>query len=122
MKGYHKQHGFTSIINNMNNIKQFEKLTYIETYDWEIRTTPVEMSIIWKLLQEVQFLPLGEELINKSNIKRVFTKEISDVDKVIYSIEDKNIRRKIMAEVEKRNKEWLRVNIDVVENLLSKYQ
>jgi len=106
----------------MNNIKQFEKLTYIETYDWEIRTTPVEMSIIWKLLQEVQFLPLGEELINKSNIKRVFTKEISDVDKVIYSIEDKNIRRKIMAEVEKRNKEWLRVNIDVVENLLSKYQ
>ena len=80
------------------------------------------MDVIWKLLQEVQFLPLGEELINKSNIKRVFTKEISDVDKVIYSIEDKNIRRKVMAEIEKRNKEWLRVNIDVVENLLSKYE
>ena len=106
----------------MSNIKQYQELTYIECYDWEIRTTIVWLDIIKKLLDEQQFLHLWNELINRWNIKRVFTKELSDVDKVICSIEDKNIRRLIQKEIEKRIKDWLRVNVEIVENLLSKYQ
>lgn len=106
----------------MSNIKQYQELTYIECYDWEIRTTVVWLDIIKKLLDEQQFLHLWNELINRWNIKRVFTKELSDVDKVICSIEDKNLRRLIQKEIEKRIKDWLRVNVEIVENLLSKYQ
>ena len=86
----------------MGNIREYQKLTYIECYDGEVRTTPVAMEIIWRLLKEEQFLSLGNELINRANIKRVFTKEVSDVDNIIYSIEDKNIRNKIMAEINRR--------------------
>lgn len=106
----------------MSNIKQYQELTYIECYDWEIRTTIVWLDIIKKLLDEQQFLHLWNELINRWNIKRVFTKELSDVDKVICSIEDKNIRRLVQKDIEKRIKDWLRVNVEIVENLLSKYQ
>lgn len=105
----------------MNNIKLFEKLTYIETYDWEIRTTTAKIEDVAKLLNEQQFINLWEELLNKSNIKRVFVKELSDVDKVIFSIDDITIRKKVKADVEKRIKDWLRVNVWIVQNLLAKY-
>lgn len=105
----------------MNNIKVYQELTYIETYDWNVKTTTASIDTISKLLNEQQFINLWNELINRSNIKRVFTKELSDVDKVIYSIEDKTIRAKVQADIEKRIKDWLRVNVEIVQNLLSKY-
>ena len=105
----------------MNEIKKYEELTYIETYDWNIQTTTASIEMISKLLNEQQFLNLWNELLNRSNIKRVFTKEISDVDKVVYSIEDKTIRAKIQSDIEKRIKDWLRVNVEIVQNLLQKY-
>lgn len=106
----------------MNEIKKYEALTYIETYDWNIKTTTASIETVWKLLNEQQFINLWDELINKSNIKRVFKKELSDVDKVVYSIEDKTIRMKIQSDIEKRIKDWLRVNVEIVQNLLQKYQ
>lgn len=106
----------------MNEIKKYEALTYIETYDWNIKTTTANIETISKLLNEQQFLNLWNELLNRSNIKRVFTKELSDVDKVVYSIEDKTVRAKLQADIEKRIKDWLRVNVEIVQNLLQKYQ
>lgn len=105
----------------MNQIKIYEKLTYIECYDWEIRTTTADLKTIEKLLKEEQFLNLWNELLNKSNIKRVFQKELTDVDKIIYSIEDKNIRLKVQTDVDKRIKDWLRVNAEIIQNILFKY-
>lgn len=104
------------------NIKIYEELTYIECYDWNVKTTTADLNTIAKLLKEEQFLQLWDELINKSNIKRVFKKELSDVDKIIYSIEDKTIREKLKADIDKRIKDWFRVNAEIVQNLLSKYQ
>ena len=106
----------------MKDIKIYQELTYIECYDWEIRTTTASIETISKLLNEQQFINLWNELINRSNIKRVFTKELSDVDKVIYSIEDKNVRAKIQADRDKRIRDWLRVNVEIVQNLFQKYQ
>ena len=99
----------------------YQELTYIETYDWNVKTTTASIDVISKLLNEQQFINLWNELLNRSNIKRVFTKELSDVDKLIYSIDDKTIRMKIQADIEKRIKDWLRVNVEIVQNLLSKY-
>ena len=104
------------------NLRIFQNLTYIECFDWEIRTTSASLETIYGLLKEEQFLKLWNELINKSNIKRVFVKELSDVEKIVYSIEDKNTRERLQSEIEKRVKEWLRVNVEIVQNILSKYQ
>ena len=41
---------------------------------------------------------------------------------VLYSIEDKNLRNKITAEINRRTKDGLRVNVGIVSNLISKYQ
>lgn len=106
----------------MNELRIFKNLTYIECFDGEIRTTSASLETISELLKEEQFLKLWNELINRSNIKRVFIKELSDVDKIIYSIEDKNVREKLQAELDKRAKDWLRVNVEIVQNILSKYQ
>lgn len=106
----------------MNELNIYKELTYIETYDDQIRTTTASLESVAKLLKEEKFLNLWTELINTSNIKRVFTKELSDVDKVIYSISDKNLRDRIKADLEKRKKDWLRINVEVVQNLLIKYQ
>ena len=105
----------------MNQMNVYQELTYIETYDWNVKTTTASIDVISKLLNEQQFINLWNELLNRSNIKRVFTKELSDVDKLIYSIDDKTIRMKIQADIEKRIKDWLRVNVEIVQNLLSKY-
>lgn len=106
----------------MNELNIYKELTYIETYDDQIRTTTASLESVAKLLKEEKFLNLWTELINTSNIKRVFTKELSDVDKVIYSIADKNLRDRIKADLEKRKKDWLRINVEVVQNLIIKYQ
>ena len=106
----------------MNELNIYKEFTYIETYDDQIRTTTASLESVAKLLKEEKFLNLWTELINTSNIKRVFTKELSDVDKVIYSIADKNLRDRIKADLEKRKKDWLRINVEVVQNLLIKYQ
>lgn len=105
----------------MNELKIYEELTYIETYDWEMRVTPESLERIEHLLKESKFLRLWRELINTSNIKRVFTKELSDVEKVIFSIKDKQLREKIKSEVKKREKDWLRISVGVIQNLLDKH-
>lgn len=105
----------------MNEINIYKELTYIETYDDQIRTTTASLENVSKLLKEEKFINLWNELINVSNIKRVFTKELSDIDKVIYSIQDKTIREKIKAEVDKRKKDGLRISVGIIQNLLDKY-
>ena len=105
----------------MNEINIYKELTYIETYDDQIRTTTASLENVSKLLKEEKFINLWNELINVSNIKRVFTKELSDIDKVIYSIQDKTIREKIKVEVDKRKKDGLRISVGIIQNLLDKY-
>lgn len=105
----------------MQEIRVFEKLTYIETYDWNIETTTASIETVSKLLNEQQFINLWNQLLNRSNIKRVFTKELSDIDEIVYSIEDKTIRAKVQSDIDKRIKDWLRVNAMIVWNLISKY-
>lgn len=104
-----------------NSINIYKELTYIETYDGEVKTTTASLEQVWKLLKDEQFINLWNELINKSNIKRVFRKELSDVDKIIYWIQDKQLREVIKEEVNRRKKDWLRISIWVIQNLIDKH-
>jgi len=106
----------------MNDLTLYQDLTYIETYDDQVRTTTASLENVSRLLKDEKFLNLWNELINVSNIKRVFTKEMTDIDKVIYSIQDKHVRDRIKVEIDKRKKDGLRVSVWIIQNLLSKYQ
>jgi hypothetical protein len=42
------------------------------------------------------------------------------VDNALIQIQDKNLRSRVRAEVEKRRKDWFRVNIEVYQNILNR--
>lgn len=104
----------------MNTIKEYKQLTYIECFDGEIRIIETPIETVQLLLKEEQFLNLGKELINKSNIKRVFIKEIDEVDNAVLQILDKDLRMRVQAEIDKRRKEWNRVNMEIFRNILNR--
>ena len=105
-----------------HDLKVYVELTYIETYDGQILSTPTNFETVSKILQksDSQFLNLWTELINKSNIKRVFLKGLSDVEKVLFSIEDRQLREKLKAEIKEREKKGLRVNTEILQNLIDR--
>lgn len=107
----------------MNDIKVYQKLTYVECYDWNVIVTPTDLETVEHLRRTSdKFIRLWNELVAVGNIKNVKSKELSPVEQVIYSIDDKFIRDQVKADIEKRLKDWLRVNVEIVQNLLSKYQ
>lgn len=107
----------------MNQIKVYQKLTYVECYDWEIIITPVPKEQVDKLRETSErFIKLGNQSVAIGNIKNVKEKELSPVEQIIYSVEDKITRDRLKADIDKRIKDWLRVNPEICQNLLSKYQ
>lgn len=106
----------------MNEIKIYKEMTYIHCYDWEIYETTASLEVVENLRKNAElYIRVWDTLINKSNIKTITKKQLSDVEQIIYS-QDKPIRELLQADVEKRYKDWLRVNVPIVQNLLSKYQ
>ena len=107
----------------MNQIKIYESLTYVECYDWEIIVTPTPLEQVEHLRKTAdKFIRLWNELVAVWNIKTVKSKELNPVEQMIYSIDDKILRDKIKSDIDKRVKDWLRVNAEIVQNLISKYQ
>lgn len=104
-----------------NSIKEYIQLTYIETFDGEIIPLVEEMGVVWELLDNnSKFLNVWNEMISKSIIKRVFIKQVDEVDNAILKISDKNLRMRVQAEIDKRRKEWSRVNMEVYRNVLNR--
>lgn len=107
----------------MNELKVYEKLTYVECYDWNIIVTPTPLEQVEHLRRTAdKFIRLGNELVAIWNIKNVKSKNLSPVEQLLYSIDDKIIRDQVKTDIDKRLKDWLRVNVEIVQNLLSKYQ
>lgn len=105
---------------NSNTLKVYKQLTHIETFDGEIYVVDQPLMHLEKLLNNNKFLNLWNEAINTASIKRVFTKEVDEVDNALINISDKNLRSRVRAEVEKRRKDWYRVNMDVYKNILDR--
>ena len=104
-----------------NQITLYKELTYIETYDGEIIPLAESFeSVAWALNDENRFFIVWKEMIAKSSIKRAFTKQVDEVDNAILQIADKNLRMRVQAEVERRRREWYRMNMDVYKNILDR--
>ena len=106
----------------MNEIKIYEELSYIHTYDDKVYPTPLDLEVINKMLESSKFINLGTELINVSNIKRVETKKVDSVENAILQIKDAELREKVRNEVKKRKSEWKITNMEILKNILTRLQ
>lgn len=103
----------------MNEIKIYEELSYIHTFDDKVYPTPVPVKDLERLLNwSNKFLNLWSDLIAISSIKRVESKKIDSVDNAIFQIKDEEIRMQAKNEIEKRRKNGDRVNLEILNNIL----
>ena len=104
----------------MNEIKIYETMSYIHTYDDKVYQTPLTLEVINPLLERSKFLNLGTDLINVSNIKRVESRKVDSVENAILQIEDTELREKVKMEVKKRKSEWRSTNMEILNNILNR--
>ena len=104
----------------MNEIKIYEELSYIHTYDDKVYPTPLTLNVINQMLESSKFLNLGTDLINVSNIKRVESRKVDSVENAILQIEDTELREKVKMEVKKRKSEWRTTNMEILNNILNR--
>ena len=104
----------------MNEIKIYEELSYIYTYDDNVYPTTLTLNELNMLLEKSKFINLWTDLINVSNIKRVEAKKVDSVENAILQIKDKELRDRVRAEVKKRAKEWKVTNLEIFKNILNR--
>ena len=105
----------------MHEIKIYEELSYIYTFDDKVYPTPVAVKDLEKLLNSNnKFLNLWSDLIAISSIKRVESKKVDSVDNSLLQIKDPDLREKATAEINKRRKNGDRVNIEILKNILDR--
>ena len=104
----------------MNEIKIYEELSYIYTYDDNVYPTTLTLNELNMLLEKSKFINLWTDLINVSNIKRVEAKKVDSVENAIIWIKDKELRDKVRAEVKKRSREWKITNLEILKNILNR--
>lgn len=107
----------------MVNLAEYHELTYIYTYGDQVYCTPTPKETIDKILldKETQFLNLWTETLNKSFISYTSKKSPSDIEKILFSIDDRELREKVKKEIKEREKNWYRVNPEIVNNLIMKF-
>lgn len=104
----------------MNQIKIYEELSYIITFDDKCYPTPMKLEELNRMLEVSKFINLGTDLINVSNIKRVESKKVDSIENAILQIEDTELREKVRYEVKKRAKEWRTTNMEILNNILTR--
>lgn len=105
---------------NTNTLKIYKELTYIQTKDGELYATPTERATVERLANQNKFLNLWSETINTDIIKRIFKKEVDEIDNALLQIADKNLRSRVQKEVDERRKSWTRLNMEIYKNILDR--
>lgn len=107
----------------MNEIKIYEELSYIYTYDDKVYPTPVSVRDLERVLNSNnKFLNLWTDLIAVSSIKRVEGKKVWTLENALLQIKDLEIREQATAEINKRKKNGDRVNLEILNNILTRLQ
>jgi len=70
----------------MNDIKVYKELAAIELFEWWILHTEVDIDTIEKILDSAkQFIRIGDTIINRNQIKRVYRKPVDSILNYILS-------------------------------------
>ena len=105
----------------MNEIKLYEELSYIYTFDDKAYPTTLTVTDLEKLLNgNLKFINLWWDLIATSSIKRVESRKVDSVDNALIQIKDTELREQATAEINKRRRNWERVNIEILNNILDR--
>lgn len=105
---------------NSNTLKIYKELTYIQTTDGELYATPTDRATVEKLANQNKLLNLWSETINTNIIKRIFSKQVDEIDNALLMISDKNLRARVQAEIDNRRKQWTRLNMEIYQNILNR--
>lgn len=105
---------------NWCNLKIYNSLTFILTADGDLYTTTASPSEISRIAEKSKFLQLWNDYINTSFIRKIFVKQMDEVDNAILEITDKDLRSRVQVEVDKRRKDGYRMNMEVYKNILSR--
>ena len=103
-------------------LKVYKVVTYIELHDGEIIAidTPYE-AVKQAYNDKTSALDLGNSMLAKSAIRRIYPFKVDEIDNEILHIEDRNLRERVRVEVNKRKKEGARLNMDVLHNIITRF-
>ena len=77
-------------------IKEYKELTIVQTFDDNL-FTPLSLEDLQRLLtDDSKFIRIGNELINKNQIKRIYVSQIDSIENFILS-QTKDIQDKLRA-------------------------
>ena len=110
----------TTESSNSNTLKVYKELTYIQTSDGELYATTREKEAVEKLANQNKFLNLWSEIINTNIIKRIFSKQVDEIDNALLMIADKNLRARVQSKVDERRRNWERLNMEIYQNILNR--
>jgi hypothetical protein len=82
--------------------------------------TPTDRATVEKLANQNKLLNLWSETINTNIIKRIFSKQVDEIDNALLMISDKNLRARVQAEIDNRRKQWTRLNMEIYQNILNR--
>lgn len=104
-------------------LKIYKEVTYIELFDGELIPVAEEYANIVRVYNDnSKAIDLGNELLNKTAIKRIYPQKIDEVDNEILHIADKNLRARVQKQVDTRRAEGKRVNMEVFNNIINRLQ
>ncbi len=103
-------------------INVYKELSYIVCYDDLVYPTPLSIPELEVMLNTSKFLNLGADLIAVNQIKRIESKKVGEVENAILRIEDREIRQKVEREVKQRKMEWKRLNMEILKNVIAKFE
>ena len=103
-------------------LKIYKEVTYIELHDGEIIPLDEPYEAVARAYNDnSKALDLGKSLLAKSAIKHIYPFKIDELDNEILHIEDRFLRDRVKAEVNKRRAEGARLNMDVLHNIITRF-
>lgn len=103
-------------------LKVYKVVTYIELHDGEIIPVDDDYERVKQAYSDkASALDLGNCILAKSAIKKIYPYKVDEIDNEILHIEDKNLRERVKVEVSKRRKEGARVNMEVLHNIITRF-
>lgn len=110
-------------MNEKTAIKVYKEVSYLETFDWEEFSLDIPIKQLKEIINNSdKFIDLGNYYLNKSTIKKIYTKKVDDIDNTILNIADKELRLRVEREIKARRNNGQRVNQEILSNVIARCQ
>ena len=101
----------------------YKEITYVKTFDWDEYELNASIEAVKNLMRwEDKFLDLWWVLINKSSIKEIYCKKPNEIENFLLNIENRELRKKVKEEVRKREKQEMKINLQILQNICERCQ